>query len=154
MADPPVHVPGRKPGTNVFRPRSDGHSGDDTFPGLLLRPEGRLFFANAERVAQKIRSMVMKARPKVVVLDLGGVFDLEHTALKTLTEAEKRNREQGVMLWLVGLNPGVLDVVKLRRWTRPLTMNGCSSAWNRWPPGSKSCRYESINIEYTMLQSR
>ena len=52
-ADPPVYVLGRKPGTNVFRPRSAEHPEDETFPGLLLlRPEGRLFFANAERVAE------------------------------------------------------------------------------------------------------
>ena len=35
-ADPPVYVLGRKPGTNVFRPRSDEHPEDETFPGLLL----------------------------------------------------------------------------------------------------------------------
>ena len=112
-ADPPVHVLGRKPGTNVFRPRSSEHPEDETFSGLLLlRPEGRLFFANAERVAHKIRPVIESAKPDVVALDLGGVFDLEYTALKALTEAEKRNRDHGVLLWLVGLNPGVLDVVR------------------------------------------
>ena len=33
-ADPPVYVLGRKPGTNVFRPLSDEHPEDETFPGL------------------------------------------------------------------------------------------------------------------------
>ena len=48
VADPPVYVLGRKPGTNVFRPRSKEHPEDETFPGLLLlRLEGRVFFANA-----------------------------------------------------------------------------------------------------------
>ena len=47
-----------------------------------------------------------------MVLYLRGVFDLEYTALKMLTDAEKKNRENGVMLWLVGLNPGVLGVVQ------------------------------------------
>jgi anti-anti-sigma regulatory factor len=55
---------------------------------------------------------VEDARPRVVALDLSGVFDLEYTALKMLTEAEARNREQGVELWLVGLTPEVLDVVQ------------------------------------------
>jgi high affinity sulfate transporter 1 len=112
-ADPPVHVLARKPGTNVFRPRSGENPGDETFPGLLvLRPEGRLFFMNAERVAQKIRPLIEAEKPRVVAMDLGGVFDLEYTALKALTEAEQRSREQGVMLWLVGLNPGVLATVR------------------------------------------
>jgi len=113
VADPPVHVLGRKPGTNVFRPRTPEHPEDETFPGLLLlRPEGRIFFANAERMAQKVRPLVETTKPKVVIFDLGGVFDLEYTALKALTEAEKRHREIGIMLWLVGLNPGVLEVVQ------------------------------------------
>src|SRR5262249_11434486 len=112
-ADPPVYVLGRKPGTNVFRPRSAEHPEDETFPGLLLlRPEGRLFFANAEHVAAKIRPLIAEAKPRGVALDLEGVFDLEYTALKMLTEAEKREREKGVLLWLVGLTPGVLAMVQ------------------------------------------
>jgi MFS superfamily sulfate permease-like transporter len=113
VADPPVHVLGRKPGTNIFRPRSEEHPEDETFHGLLvLRAEGRIFFANAERIGEKIRPLIIEAKPKVVALDLGGVFDLEYTALKMLTEAEKRQRAAGVLLWLVGLNPGVLSMVQ------------------------------------------
>jgi sulfate permease, SulP family len=113
VADPPVHVLGRKPGTNVFRPRSGEHPEDETFPGLLLlRPEGRVFFANVKHIAERMRPLIDAAKPKVVALDLGAVFDLEYTALKMLTEAEKREREKGVLLWLVGLNPGVLAMVQ------------------------------------------
>ena len=113
VADPPVHVLGRKRGTNVFRPRSQEHLEDETFPGLLLlRPEGRIFFANAERVGEKMRPLIAQAKPTVVALDLAGVFDLEYTALKMLTEAEKRQRAAGVLLWLVGLTPGVLSMVQ------------------------------------------
>ena len=113
VADPPVYILGRKPGTNVFRPRSKEHPEDETYPGLLLlRLEGRIFFANAEQIGQKIRLLVSDAQPKVVVLDLGPVFDLEYTALKALSEGEKRNRERGIITWLVGLNPGVLKMVQ------------------------------------------
>ncbi len=112
-ANPPVHVLGRKPGTNVFRPRSKEHPEDEFFSGLLLlRLEGRVFFANAERIGDKIRPLIAEAKPRVVALDLSGVPDIEYTALKMLTEAEKRQREHGVMLWLVGLNPEVLRVVQ------------------------------------------
>jgi MFS superfamily sulfate permease-like transporter len=113
VADPPVYVLGRKPGTNVFRSRSADHPEDETYPGLLLlRLEGRVFFANAEQIAQKIRLLVNEAQPKVVALDLSPVFDLEYTALKALSEGEKRQRERGVDTWLVGLNPGVLQMVR------------------------------------------
>jgi len=113
VADPPVYVLGRKPGTNVFRPRSKEHPEDETFVGLLLlRLEGRVFFANAEQIAQKIRLLIEEAQPKVVVFDLSPVFDLEYTALKMLTAGEKRQRERGVRLWLVGMNPRVLGVMQ------------------------------------------
>jgi sulfate permease, SulP family len=113
VADPPVHVLGRKRGTNVFRPRSPDHPDDETFAGLLLlRPEGRLFFLNAERIGEKIRPLIEAAKPKVVAFDLSRVFDLEYSALKMLIEAEKRQREAGVTLWLVGLNPQVYAVVQ------------------------------------------
>ncbi len=85
VADPPVYILGRKPGTNVFRPLSKEHPEDETYPGLLLlRLEGRIFFANAGVIGQKLRQLVNEAHPKVVVLDLSAVFDLEYTALKAL----------------------------------------------------------------------
>jgi sulfate permease, SulP family len=113
VANPRLYVLGRKPGTNVFRPRSEKYPEDETFRGLLiLRPEGRIFFANAEQLAQKIRVRVREAQPKIVMLDLSAVFDLEYTALKMLAEAERKNRERGIRLWLVGMNPGVLSMIQ------------------------------------------
>ena len=114
VSDPPVHVLGRKPGTNVFRPQSSEHPEDESIPGMMmLRPEGRIFFANAQRIGLKIRLLITAAKPKVVALDLAGVFDLEYTALKMLIEAEKKLREEeGVTIWLVGVNPGVLAMVR------------------------------------------
>jgi len=113
VAYPPVYVLGRKPGTNVFRQLSKEHPEDETFPGLLmLRPEGRIFFANVEHIADQMRPLIDEAKPKVVAFDLSRVFDLEYTALKMLTEGEKRMRERGISLWLVGLNPEVLAMVQ------------------------------------------
>ena len=124
-ADPPVHVLGRKPGTNVFRPRSKDHPEDETFPGLLLlRPEGRIFFANAEQIAQKIRQLAQEMAPRVVALDLSGVVDIEYTALKMLTEGEKRQREQGRKLWLVGMNPSVFAMIQRSQLGEPLGREG------------------------------
>lgn len=113
MADPPVYVLGRKPGTNVFRPQTEEHPEDETFAGLLLlRLEDRIFFANAERIAEKIKLLIEEAKPKVVAIHLRGVPDLEYTALRMLIEGEKRQRERGVQLWLIGMNPQVLKVIQ------------------------------------------
>jgi MFS superfamily sulfate permease-like transporter len=104
---------GRKPGTNVFRPRSPEHPEDETFPGLLLlRPEGGIFFANAQRLGQKMRALLNEHTSRVLVLDLSAVPDLEFTALRMLTDGEEKMRELGTTLWLVALNPEVLRVVQ------------------------------------------
>jgi len=112
-ATPPVYVLGRKPGTNVFRPRSPDHPEDETFPGLLLlRLEGRMFFLNSGWIAEQVRKHLAETRARVVVLDLSGVFDLEYSALKLLAEAEKRQRDAGVEIWLSGLTPAVYATVQ------------------------------------------
>ncbi|HVP43213.1 MAG TPA: SulP family inorganic anion transporter [Terriglobales bacterium] len=109
----PLHVLARKPGTNVFRPRTPEHPEDETFPGLLLlRPEGLIYFGNVARLAQQMIELRVAAAPKVVVLDLGAVANLEFTALKMLIDAEEKLRNEGIMLWLVALNPEVLKVVQ------------------------------------------
>ncbi len=113
VADPPIYILGRKPGTNIFRPRSDENSGDEEFTDLLLlRVVGRIFFANASQIAHKMKPLVDQYKPRIVVMDMSGVNDLEYTALKTLADAEKRGREQGIRLWLVGMNPQVLAMVR------------------------------------------
>ena len=113
VANPPLYVLGRKPGTNVFRPQSPENPGDETFPGLMMiRTEGRIFFANAARLWERARILVEPHEPKVLAFDMSGVFDLEYSALKSLVEAEGRLRERGVELWLVAITPGVLEVVQ------------------------------------------
>jgi sulfate permease, SulP family len=113
VADPPVYILRRKRGTNVFRRSTSENPEDEEFPGLLiLRIEGRIFFVNAELIAHKIRPLIEEYKPKIVALDMSGVLDIEYTALKALTEAERRSRERGVSLWLVGMNPQVLAMIR------------------------------------------
>ena len=106
-------VLGRKPGTNVFRPRSAEHPEDEVFPGLLLvRPEGGIYFANVHRLGQQLRSFIEEFKPRVLVLHMRAVPELEYTALRILTDGEEKLRENGTELWLVGMNPGVFAVVQ------------------------------------------
>jgi high affinity sulfate transporter 1 len=112
-AHPRVSVVGRKRGADVLRPLSPEHPDDETFEGLLiLRPEGRLFFGNAQYVADQARALAAQHRPRVIALDLSRVPDLEYSALQMLVEGEKRWTEAGTVIWLVGMNPGVLETVR------------------------------------------
>ncbi|AHX13503.1 sulfate transporter [Dyella jiangningensis] len=113
---PPLYVLRRKPGTQVFRPVSDRHPNDEATPGLLiLRPEGRLFFGNADHFGQRIQPLLAETRPSVLVLDMSGVFDIEYTALLALTDAEEKQRLAGTELWLTGVSPGVLSTLRKSR---------------------------------------
>jgi SulP family sulfate permease len=112
-SDPPVHELARKPGTRVFRPRSPEHPEDETFPGLLIvRPEGRIYFANVGNVGSRLNALVKAGSPRVILLDCSAIPGFEYTALKMLVEAEERLRADGTELWLAALSPEVLDLVR------------------------------------------
>lgn len=111
-ANPTVYVIGRKRDEDVLRPQTPEHPDDETFPGLLiLRPEGRIFFVNAPHVAETIRALQTQHKPRVLALDLSRVPDIEYSALQMLMEGEKRIRETGVTVWLVGMNERVMDMI-------------------------------------------
>jgi len=113
-AHPRVHVIGRKRGADVLRPLTAEQPDDETFDGLLIvRPEGRIFFVNAQQIAEQVRVLVNQYQPRVLVIDMSRVPDLEYSALQMLMEREKRATERGATMWLAGLNPGVLEVVRL-----------------------------------------
>jgi MFS superfamily sulfate permease-like transporter len=113
---PPVYVVGRKRNTDVFRPLSPAHPDDETWPGLLiLRVEGRIFFANAQRVGDKMWPLVEQMKPSVIVIDCSAVIDIEYTALKMLAEAEENLQRDGITLWLAALNPKVFETVSRSR---------------------------------------
>jgi sulfate permease, SulP family len=113
VAYPRVSVIGRKRGTDVLRPLSPEHPDDETLDGLLIvRPEGRLFFVNAQYVADQIGALVQQHGPRVLAVDMSRVPDIEYSALQMLMESDRRATERGAIVWLVGLNPGALAVVR------------------------------------------
>jgi sulfate permease, SulP family len=48
------------------------------------------------------------------------VPDIEYSARQALIEGERRATEHGVEVWLVGLNPGVLETVRRAKLDREL----------------------------------
>ena len=112
-AQPRVSVIGRKRGADVLRPLSAEHPDDELFEGLLIvRPEGRLFFVNVQNVVDQISALVEKYQPRVLTLDMSRTPDLEYSALQTLIEYDERATQNGTLVWIAGLNPAVLEVVR------------------------------------------
>jgi SulP family sulfate permease len=112
-AQPRVSVIGRKRGADVLRPLSAEHPDDEIFEGLLIvRPEGRLFFVNVQNVIEQISALVAKYQPRVLALDMSRTPDLEYSALQMLIEYEQDATRHGMLVWIVDLNPAVLEVVR------------------------------------------
>jgi len=112
-ANPRVSVIGRKRGADVLRPLSPEHPDDEIVPGLLIvRPEGRLFFVNAQNVFEQIDALIAKYQPLVLALDMSRTPDLEYSALQMLIEHERRASDSGTLVWIVDLNPSVLEMVR------------------------------------------
>ena len=111
--NPPVYTMGRKRGTDVFRPLSEEHPDDETFPGLLiLRTEGRLYSGTRRTSATGSGRCFARRGSKVVLLDCSGIPSFEFTALKMIVEAEAKLRAEGVALWLAALSPEALPLVQ------------------------------------------
>jgi MFS superfamily sulfate permease-like transporter len=112
-AHPRVDVIGRKRGEDVLRPLSPENPDAETFEGLLiLRPGGRLCFANAQSVSDTIRKLVDAHRPRVLLLDRSRVFDIEYSAIQMMMEGERRFASEGVVVWMAALNPKVLASIR------------------------------------------
>ena len=133
-ANPRVYVIARKRGADVLRPLSPEYPDDETFPGLLIvRPEGRLFFANAQKVAERINALMAEHKPRVLAFDMSRVPDIEYSALQALDEGEKRATERGIVVWLVGLNPECSTRCDARASPSVSAASGCCST-----PASRS----------------
>jgi len=118
---PPIYAVRRRLDTHVFRPLAD-HPGDETFPGLLLRSEGVLYFASAPRAIERWAA-IHQAQPRVVVLECSAIPNIEYTALGLLSDFEEKLAEAGVTLCLAALNPEALG--------QRLRTSECSSPCNR-----------------------
>ena len=79
---------------------------------MLLKTEGMIHFANVQRISDLLWHLIGEHNPRVVVLDCSAIPDLEYTALKRLTESEKKLQQAGISLWLAGLNPEPLQLIQ------------------------------------------
>jgi high affinity sulfate transporter 1 len=102
----PVELLGREPGTQHWRALSPTQTGE-TVPGLaVVRAQGRLYFANAQRVTDHIFVLAEGVSPpaRVVIFDASVIPDLEFTALQALAVLNQELHNHGTAFWLAGLH--------------------------------------------------
>jgi SulP family sulfate permease len=139
---PPVYAMAYDPDHDVFRRAA---AGEESFPGLLmLGTQGRLTFANADRVREQMQALaVAKEKLRVIVLECSAIPDIEYTALLMLVEAEEKVRAAGGELWLASVNPDLLKVIErsplaatLGRERMFLTLRKAVEAWRARHPAN------------------
>jgi len=74
-----------------------------------------------------MNALVTQNQPRVVVLDMSRVPDLEYSALQMLMEGVQRASDRGVTVWLAALNPAVLQVCGTPASTGSLARTACCS---------------------------
>lgn len=108
---PPVYALVYDRAADMFR-RAGPRETDERFPKLLmLGTEGRITFANADLVGDRMNALIAQAHPDVIVLECEAIPDIEYTALLMLIEAEQALRRQGIALWMAALNPELRRIV-------------------------------------------
>jgi high affinity sulfate transporter 1 len=109
---PSMPLLGREPGTQVFRDLEE-NPGDETFPGItVLRLDAGLFFATAEALEDRIRTLADDGRPVALVLDLEGVNFIDSQGSAKLTEIHGLTQADGVTLRLARVKPHVRAVLE------------------------------------------
>lgn len=111
---PAIPVLGKLVGEETYASLAE-HPQSETFPGLVIfRFDAQLFFANAEKLRDRVRELVKMADPpvKAVLADFEAVYDLDMTAAEMLRELVSEMAGEGVELLFARVKTPVRDVMR------------------------------------------
>lgn len=108
---PHTAVLGRLPGTQVYR-NVLRFPDAETVPGVVIvRLDAPLYFANATYLIDEIRRQISAQGARAVVIDAGGVHDIDVSALANLRDFLRELRERHVDLYFADLKGPVRDTL-------------------------------------------
>ncbi len=111
-SNPKVLVLRQLRATHEFVPEGTDPTDELVLRGvLIIRPEGRLYFANAERFVNNVRSIIETRAPQIVILHLRAVPDFEYTALVAFEELLAELSEKQIAYCFAGVNQEVLGMM-------------------------------------------
>lgn len=112
LSSPQDSVLGRLPGSDNFVDVAR-HAEAEQLPGLLIfRPNGVVFFANANRVHSRLRELVSRAGEslRAVIINLEASPEIDVTSLEMLAQLRTELRESHIDLYLARVNDQVHDL--------------------------------------------
>ncbi|HEY8378094.1 MAG TPA: sulfate permease [Nannocystis sp.] len=110
-ARPHTAILGRLPGTEVYRNVLRFPDAETVADVVVIRLDAPLYFANAAYLLGEIRRQVEARRPRAVVVDAGGVHEVDISALTQLRELHRELGEQSVALYFADVKGPVRDVL-------------------------------------------
>lgn len=109
---PQIPTLGREPGTQVFRDVLENPD-DEQIPGVVVvRLDGGLFFATADALEDRIRTLIQSEEPRCVVLDCEGINFLDSQGSASIDDLLVLCRQADVTLRLARVKPGVRAVLE------------------------------------------
>ena len=111
---PRFSILGRLPGTHTFVSVAD-HASAEPVPGMLIvRPDGMVFFANANRMRFAVLDYVRQATPKpeCVIIDNEMVPELDMTSAEALSLLFENLEADGIVLRVARVREPVWDMLK------------------------------------------
>jgi sulfate permease, SulP family len=114
LSSPQDSVLGRLPGSDNFVDLAR-HPEADQVPGVLIfRPNGVLFFANANRIHARLRGLLRDAgkTAKAVIINLEASPEIDVTSLEMLGQLRDELRVDGIDLYLARLHDPVRDLFR------------------------------------------
>jgi high affinity sulfate transporter 1 len=112
LSSPQDSVLGRLPSSGNFVDVAR-HPHAEQIPGLVIfRPNGVLFFANANRIHNRLRELVKQAgQPlRAVLINLEASPDVDVTSLEMLVQLQKELHESGIVLYFARVADPVRDL--------------------------------------------
>jgi SulP family sulfate permease len=109
---PRLSVLGRETGTQVFRDLGE-HPDDETVPGVeILRVDGGIFFATADTLQDRARTLMVDPEVKGLVLHFAGVNFVDSQGSATVAEIVRMAGESDVDLRLAAVRPAVRQLLE------------------------------------------
>lgn len=112
-AHPHLTVLGRRPGSDAFRAVTRDADLETNDGVVVVRVDAPLFYANADHVTDRLRTLATSASPAVhaLVADFSGVDDVDSTAATALDRLARSLDDAGVALYVVNAHEDVRDVL-------------------------------------------
>jgi MFS superfamily sulfate permease-like transporter len=113
VSAPHVAILGKVPGTRSQYGDLARHAENEVVPGVLvIRPDGGLFFANADAVRLRILAAVAREQPHAVIVDGETMPFIDVTAVEMLGRLTEDLERRGITLALARDVGDVRDVVR------------------------------------------